>query len=90
MGSAAAWLTGDSEDWRLCGGKSTSPVPTGLRSRTPWNLATQDVRLDGVDSRPRPEDDASFDLVVFDPPSTSTGDPQTSGLDDWWDRYRTG
>ena len=65
-------------------------MPTGLSSRTPWNLATPDVRLDGVDSRPRPEEDASFDLVVFDPPSTSTGDPQTSGLDDWWDRCQTG
>src|SRR4051812_43435752 len=53
----------------------------------PDSLSTHDIAADGVDFRKLPEDDASFDLMAFDPPYVCMGGRKTSQLPDFMDRY---
>lgn len=53
----------------------------------PDDLATHDWKIDKVDFRKLPEDDATFDLVAFDPPYVCTGGRKTSTIGDFNDRY---
>jgi hypothetical protein len=45
---------------------------------------------DGVSFLDLPEDDESFPTVVFDPPYISTGNRETSSVDDLYDRFGLG
>lgn len=54
----------------------------------PQNLIAHDLYVgDGVDFRNLPELDESVDVVVLDPPYTSIGGRQTSGVNDFNTRY---
>jgi hypothetical protein len=53
----------------------------------PEGLVTHDLKIDGVDFRALPHDDASFDAVAFDPPYVSTGGRSSSGMGDMYDRF---
>ena len=53
----------------------------------PTNLITHDLALDGVDFRHLPEDDASFDVVVFDPPYMAQGGRDSSTFKEFLARY---
>lgn len=46
---------------------------TFWKAFTPEHLTAHDIRQDGVDFRSLPEDDETFDIVVFDPPYTHGG-----------------
>lgn len=53
----------------------------------PSNLVAHDLVTDGVDCRHLPEDDATFDVVVFDPPYIVQGGRDTSKTAGFLDRY---
>ena len=53
-------------------------------------IAHDRYTLDGVDFRQLPELDASVDVVAFDPPYVSTGNPATSTVPDLYARYGIG
>ncbi len=53
----------------------------------PEHFTTHDLAIDGVDFRDLPEDDCSFDVVVFDPPYVSRGGLRTSTITSYIDRY---
>lgn len=53
----------------------------------PTTLITHDLALDGVDFRSLPEESATVDVVVFDPPYIAQGGRDTSTLPDFLDRY---
>lgn len=54
---------------------------------TPPQLVMHDIAIDGVDFRHLPEDDETFDVVVFDPPYIAQGGRSTSTTPDFLDRY---
>lgn len=53
----------------------------------PPNLIAHDITIDGVDFRDLPEEDASIDMVIFDPPYMAPGGRATSTIDDMNLRY---
>lgn len=56
----------------------------------PQNLVAHDQILDGVDFRQLPEEDASVDVVVFDPPYIPQGGRETSTLTALYPTRKTG
>lgn len=56
----------------------------------PTNLIAHDIELDGVDFRDLPEDTESIPVVCYDPPYISTGNRETSSVDNLYDRYGLG
>lgn len=53
----------------------------------PLRLVAHDLIRDGVDFRDLPEDDASVDVVVFDPPYIAQGGRETSTTPEFLARY---
>lgn len=53
----------------------------------PQHLTTHDIAVDGVDFRDLPEEDQTFDVVVFDPPYIAQGGRDTSTQQDFLNRY---
>ena len=53
----------------------------------PSNLETHDLAVDGVDFRELPEEDASIDVLVFDPPYIAQGGRETSTAQDFLSRF---
>jgi tRNA G10 N-methylase Trm11 len=53
----------------------------------PGPFTAHDITLDGVDFRHLPEDDASVDVVIYDPPYISPGGRKTSTVTDFNLRY---
>ena len=56
----------------------------------PANLVCHDLAIDGVDFRQLPEDDASIDVIVFDPPYMSTGNQATSTIPGFYSAFGLG
>jgi hypothetical protein len=57
----------------------------------PVRLAAHDLHtLDGVDFRHLPEADGSRRVVCYDPPYISTGNRETTSVDDLYDRFGLG
>lgn len=57
----------------------------------PTGLIAHDLhKLDGVSYHDLPEADGSIEVVVFDPPYISTGNRETSSVDDLYDRFGLG
>ncbi len=53
----------------------------------PRGLVAHDLRVDGVDFRDLPHADASFDVVMFDPPYIPQGGRDSDKAADFRDRY---
>lgn len=53
----------------------------------PIDLITHDLRIDGVDFRSLPENDATFDAAAFDPPYIAPGGRNKSTVGDFNDRF---
>lgn len=50
-------------------------------------LESHDLAIDGVDFRSLPELDATYDVVIFDPPYITQGGRDTSTIPDFLNRY---